>query len=267
MGVVGVKGVIFHGGRAIVSRSTDTWSDARMACQNPHAGGDLTVIDERDLRRLANADLVRLFARARDGREPARVGRAAWEALVIRHYDRVRGIVESFRFPGQAGVRIAPHDYDDATQEAFLRVLNGLKLRGDSYGEFLQALRGTTYNSCMDFCRRTLARERRERGSFDETVAGSEGDERGRFDPVLGDLGKRRHEAETSGREDLRELMDALPAVPNADMRAVIVMTMDRVGEDEIARRLNTSRANVYQLRSRGIRRLKEVIDERGGAA
>jgi RNA polymerase sigma factor (sigma-70 family) len=233
----------------------------------PDPPRDPVVIDERDLRRLSNADLLRLFARARDGREPDRVGKGAWEAIVVRHYDRVRGFVESFRFPGQAGVRIAPHDYDDATQEAFLRVLNGLKLRGETYPEFLKAVRSTTFNSCMDFCRRTLARERHERGSFDETVAGAEGEERGRFDHELGDLGQRRHDDDVSGREDLRELIDALPAVANENMRAVLVMTIDRVDENEIARRLETSRANVYQLRSRGIRRLREVIRERGGAA
>lgn len=220
---------------------------------------DLSYIDE--LRRLNDASLIAAFARARD-RGDADAARDAWQTLVIRHYDRIHGIVAAFRFPGHEQVRIADGDLDDATQEAFLRVLNKLKFRGVSEGEFLKALRRATRFSCMDHCRRTLARERHERGSMNEVREQPTALER-----ELGDVAEALHEDERHGREDMDELLSALPEVPSENMRAVILFTLDGMPLAEIAAQLRTSHDNAYQLRSRGLRKLKEVMAARAGAA
>jgi RNA polymerase sigma factor (sigma-70 family) len=211
----------------------------------------------RDLRQLGDEQLVRLVAQGRDGGAD---GRTAWETLVTRHYDRIRGIVEAFRFPGHEQVRVADADIEDATQEAFMRVLNKLKFRGGSLGEFLKALRRTTIYSCMDHCRRTLARERHERGSMDE-----QREEPTAVEQELGRVADSRFGAELAGREDLDALLAALPQLPNENMRAVIVLTLDGMELPEIAEQLGTSHDNVYQLRSRGIRKLREVMEAHGG--
>jgi RNA polymerase sigma factor (sigma-70 family) len=218
-------------------------------------GRDPSSID--DLRKLKDSDLVALFAVARDGGVDPLRGKLAWETLVVRHYDRVRGLVETFRFPGHETVRIADADVEDATQEAFLRVLNKLRFRGASLGEFLKALRTTTYNSCMDFCRRTLARERHERGSMDEVR-----EEPAAIDHDLAREAQYRHDDQRVGREDLDELLAALPSLPNENMRAVIVMSLDGAELPEIAAKLDTSPDNVYQLRSRALRKLRAAMQD-----
>jgi len=71
-------------------------------------------------------------------------------------------------------VRITPDDYDCAGQECFIRIVKMLgNFRGVGVGEFLGALRTCVSNTCMDYCRRRLTRERGIAGSIDEPAPAS----------------------------------------------------------------------------------------------
>jgi DNA-binding NarL/FixJ family response regulator len=45
-------------------------------------------------------------------------------------------------------------------------------------------------------------------------------------------------------------------------MRQVLELTLDGLDVPQIASKLNTSKDNVYQLRSRGLKKLKEVLGD-----
>lgn len=218
----------------------------------------------RDFARADDAELVRLVARARDSQDPSdkNAGTAAWKTLVARELDRVLGLVVTFRFPGEPGVRVDPADYDDATQAALERCLVPLlrSFHGTTPGEFRAALITCTRFACMDFCRGQLRRERGLAGSLDEQVPTGEGDAVGRFDRDMAELGSRIEEARFDARLGLEAVAAAIESFPNENMRAVLRLTSEGYSSAEIAERLGLGVANVDQLRSRGYRRLEETL-------
>ena len=118
-------------------------------------------------------------------------------------------MVVAFRFPGHPDVRIAPDEYDDAAQECFIRVVKMLgNFRGVSLGEFLGALRTCVTNTCMDYCRRRLTRERGIAGSIDEPSPAIDDDAYGRFDAAIGEIAERRRAHDAAARDDLAALED-----------------------------------------------------------
>jgi len=108
----------------------------------------------------------------------------------------------AFEFPGTPGVRIDPNEYDDAAQECFIRVVKMVgSFRGVGLGEFLGALRTRVANTCMDYCRRRLTRERGIAGNIEEPVGDDEG--LGRFDSALSEIAERNKEARVGARDEL----------------------------------------------------------------
>jgi RNA polymerase sigma factor (sigma-70 family) len=214
---------------------------------------------------LPDQELLARVLNGRDNRQVVvqREAERAWEALASRFYPRVRGWVEAFRFPGHADVRIAIDDYDDATQECFIRAGKMVKnLRGTTIGEFVGALRGCVTNTCMDFCRRTLARERRLAGSIDETLVGAEDESVGKFDARLGAIAARKEEQNEASRDELAALAAAIDELSNPQMREVLRKRMVGTPSQEIADGLEISIANENQLFSRGVRKLREVMSD-----
>lgn len=212
--------------------------------------------------RLSDSELVGLFARGRESgdREDWDRAVAAWHVLVARDYERVRGLVAAFRFPGHPEVRIDPDEIGPATHEALERCLRSLltSFRGASVGELRAAMRTATNFACQDFCRAQMRREQGIGGSIDDVRTVEEGQDVGRFDHELGELAESRHRARTEAAEDLDEVAAAIEALPNEDMRDVLRLRAEGYSSKEIAGQLALSVANVDQLHSRGLRRLNE---------
>ena len=187
----------------------------------------------------------------------------AWRHLAARNHDRVRGLVAAFRFPGHPDVRIAPDEYDDAAQECFIRVVKMLgNFRGMSLGEFLGALRTCVTNTCMDYCRRRLTRERGIAGSIDEPSPAIDDKAYGRFDVAIGEISERRQAQDAAARDDLAALEAAISRLDNEHMREVLRRKMTGYSSAEIGDELGLTVANVDQLCSRGVRKLREVMSD-----
>jgi len=218
--------------------------------------------------RLSDSELVRLFVRGRESGDRQDWDRAvdAWHVLVARDYERIRGLVVAFRFPGHSEVRIDRDEIDSATHEALERCLRSLltSFLGRSVGELRAAMRTATHYACQDHCRAQMRREQGIGGSIDDLRTSDEGQDVGRFDRELGDLAERRHLARTEGTEDLDEVAAAIEALPNENMRQVLRLRAEGYSSKEIAGRLELSPTNVDQLHSRGLRRLN---DHRGSDA
>src|SRR4029079_14665899 len=106
---------------------------------------------------------------------------------VTGDFDRVRNLVETFRFPHQANVVVAPGDVDQVTQDAWLRLVEKLfpGFRGVSIGEYRDAMRTCVRHECMDHCRAQMQEDMRRGGSLDEKFTNGEGEARGRFDEAV----------------------------------------------------------------------------------
>lgn len=218
--------------------------------------------------KLHGASDEQLLAFVVAGRQARRGGAwdlatAAWRHLAARHHDRVRGLVVAFRFPGHPDVRIAPDDYDDAAQECFIRAVKMLgNFRGVSLGEFLGALRTCVTNTCMDYCRRRLTRERGLAGSIDEPSPATDDDAYGRFDAAIGEIAERTQARHTAARDELAAMEDAISRMDNEQMCDVLRRKMTGYSSAEIGDELGLTVANVDQLCSRGVRKLREVMSD-----
>ncbi len=213
-----------------------------------------------DLQGMSDEGLVRVFARARDEGDRSR-GTAAWELLVVSSHDRVRAVVKAFRFPGHPSVTIPRDEVDDVTQDALLRVLRKLTLRGSSIGEFRAAVVTVARFQCQDHCRAAMSRDKLLAGSIEETYAGDEAPV-SRFDAALGRLAGARREREEAARDELDLLRELLPKLTSDDQRAVLRMTMEGYNSRETAEKLGLTPANVDQLRKRGIDNLRRMLGD-----
>jgi len=222
----------------------------------PGLFGDLMPIT--DVARLPDHHLIRVALAERQGDE--RLAVAAWEELIIRSLGRIRKMVQAFRFPGKGDVRIPRESADDLVQLVYLRARRMLKRHETAtVAGFRAALNTCVRNTCMDWCRAELNVDKHHAGSLDEVVKDDQGVEHGRYDRDLASA------AGHSWTEDVDAVLDAsdwvagrLGALKNPHQRRVLEMTfLEERRVPEIASELETSVANVHQLRSRGLRELR----------
>ena len=208
---------------------------------------------------LNEEQLVRRVVRCRRAGDRAGHDEAAAE-LAARVYDYIATRVRLFKHP-QAGIPIPRDDHDDVTQDAYLRTLKMLdNLREPSVAAFRAALRTTVANTCLDWCRRDMTRDKGLAGSVDDTWEGAEGEPVGRLDKPLADVAVELEARTAAALEAADALKRAFATLPDARMRAVIELTDEGYSSREIGERLDLSRDNVDQLRSRGYRKLREVL-------
>ncbi|MBA2506988.1 MAG: sigma-70 family RNA polymerase sigma factor [Thermoleophilaceae bacterium] len=209
--------------------------------------------------------LLRRFAKARD-RGDDEAAREAWEQLAVLAFDRVQGLVKGFRFtPGGRG--LPEHEWGSAASECYLRVIAmGANFRAAEPGRFYAALSTTVHNTCLDYGRKDLRHETRSAGSLDATY--EPGEEATPFDRTLAryDEDRRQHAEEAledeRGRVEATDLVRwAIAQVPNEKHREVLELTyVDKLTDKQIAARLDITMDNGYARRSRGLKKLKEIL-------
>jgi RNA polymerase sigma factor (sigma-70 family) len=225
---------------------------------------DLLRVAEGELYRLDADELLRLVVITRDGdRISAAKAKVAWAELAARDIERVRGIVSAFRHPDSPGVRVEPDDVDQVSQDAYLRLLK-MAFRGTSVGEYRNAMSTCVRFECMDHCRREMEKDKRRAGSLDEQIESDEGDRRGKFDKRIAKLERQRIDDDEALARlgELRDRLDgAIPKVDDERKRKVLEMTREGRPTEQIMAALEVSEANVYQLRRRGLKLVKEILD------
>jgi RNA polymerase sigma factor (sigma-70 family) len=213
-------------------------------------------------------ELIKRFCHHRDSGDLEQA-RELWERLAVANFDRVKQLVAAHRFPG--GEAIARDDLPDATQEAFLRVISmGAGFRESALGQFRAALRSCVANACLDFGRKQLRHERHAAGSLDERY-----DPEGEAGPYDAAIARHSLEREALGAEaaadeersaEAHDLVAwAIARVENDSHREVLEMTyLQKLAADEIADRLGITLDNLYARRSRGVKRLEEILRDPG---
>jgi RNA polymerase sigma factor (sigma-70 family) len=213
----------------------------------------------RAQRELDDEALVRMFAKARDRGDRDRAAEI-WAQIVHHHADRVIAMVSAWSYPG-SGDRVQPVDRDEAISRAFWKV--GRKMvdtfEGETVPELRAAMRRAVDFACRDTLRHVATYDKHHAGSLDEPAG--EGSSAGRYDAELADEGGF---AELDRSQQLAEAADrvarALARLPERN-RQVLQLTLDERSVPEIAATLDTSEQNVHQLRSRGMKKLKEVLE------
>lgn len=219
---------------------------------------DPWVVNEPD--ELRDDELVRLFALARDKGDRERAVEI-WAQIVARHADRVIAMVAAWRYPG-SGDRVQEKDRDDAVSLALWKV--GKKMvdtfEGSTLPELRAAIKRAVDFACRDTLRRVAVYEKHEAGSLDEPAG--EDSAQSRYEQELAsDGGFDEIERKQERQEAADRVAAALKKLPD-NMRHVLQLTLDGLSVPQIAERLNTSNDNVYQLRSRGMKKLKEVLGD-----
>lgn len=214
----------------------------------------------KELGLLKDDELVRLFAHARDTGDRERAVEI-WEEIVIRHFDRVVSMVAAWRYPG-SGDRVQDKDRDEAISLALWKV--GKKLvhtfKGSTLPELRAAIKRAVDFACRDTLRRVAAYEKHQAGSID-APAGEDSD-RSRYEEELADSGGfdefERREEQRSAADRVARALTKL----RENQRRVIELSLAGLDVPQIAAELSTSTANVHQLRSRGMKKLKEVLGD-----
>jgi RNA polymerase sigma factor (sigma-70 family) len=212
----------------------------------------------RAQRELDDDALVRMFVKARDRGDRERAA-DIWAQIVHDHADRMIALVAAWRYPG-SGDRVQPVDRDEAISRAFWKVGRRMvdTFEGDTLPELRAAMRRAVDFACRDTLRHVATYDRHHAGSLDEPAG--EGSAAGRYDAELADEGgfaeldRAQQRVAAAGR-----VARALAQLPERN-RQVLQMTLDQRTVPQIAAALDTSEQNIHQLRSRGMKKLKEVL-------
>lgn len=211
-----------------------------------------------------DAALVREFRRAYDAGDLPRATRC-WEELVVRHVDRVAGLVGAWRLREHPDVAIPPADRDDVVQEALRRFAMRMidTFEGTSVGELRSALRRLVDFACRDHAREVMRREQRE-VPLDEPARDDADGERGRRDRSVARALERDLDDAEARREAADDVAAALELVSHDRRRRVIELQLAGASTEEICARLGVSRDVVYQDRNRALREIAARWKELG---
>jgi len=216
-----------------------------------------------EFRHLTIEALLRQVAAARAEDRLDTVQRE-WHAVVVRATPRIRAVVKSFSFPGQANVRIHPDEVDDVVHEALIRAMRRMDktLQTTNEKAFLAAMGTCAFNECRDRCRSRLVHEKRSAGNLGDPARGAKGDdERTKHDDALYRLAEQQRLDDDAAHEARDRVQRALARIENPVRRKVLELLEAGYKVPEVAEALNLSPANVYQHRSRGLTELRGLMD------
>jgi RNA polymerase sigma factor (sigma-70 family) len=202
--------------------------------------------------------LLRRFVACRDDGDGDGALRC-WGELVERNHDRVRALVDLW---GRDG-RLSEDERQEATQAALIRLWRKMvhTFEGTTMGEWVNATKTLVDFACRDVQRAAALRSRRE-ASLDRSRVDDEGDVTGAYDARLAELAHEQHRRTGERAEAADFLAWALPRIDDERRRLVLERTLDGTSAEDLAAELDVSMANLYQLRSRGVKELARLHAE-----
>jgi DNA-directed RNA polymerase specialized sigma24 family protein len=200
---------------------------------------------------LTEEQLLKRFVVRRDAKD-VEGARQAWEQLAEASFDRVRGMVD---------VRARRYGLDaDERQEAVQRALVKLwsnmvrTFRGTTMGEYVNATKQLVEYACADVQRdaaRRTEHETRLEDDPDKPHPGWKTDE----------LAQQNYERDAERKDAAEFVAWAVPQLTNERRRRVAELTLKEAAAEDIAEELGVSMANLYALRSRGVKDLRKLWD------
>ena len=178
-----------------------------------------------------------------------------WAKLVESKFDLVRLLVD--RRAGRYG--LSQDERDEAVQAALVKLWRNMvrTFRGTTMGEWVNSTKQLVETTCMDVQRKAAKRTERET-SFDAGAEDAETANPGWKGAAKAEETFRR-DAEKAEAADFMEW--ALPQITDERRRLVLERTLDGVPAEDIAAELGVTMANLYAIRSRGIKDLRKLKD------
>lgn len=200
---------------------------------------------------------LRRFVAARDTGD-ADAMRACWEELVITIFDRMDGLVAA----AHKG-RLNDEEHEAAVALALARFTFNLihTFEGVSMGELVNATKTLASYICMDVQRASMARKT---VSLDHGWAGD--DEHRSSDAWEAQESRHRFELDDHRRDMDAFVAEAMEHLPE-NQREVVALTFQGAEIDEICTQLDLSRDNAYQRRSRGLKKLAQLLRDHEDAS
>lgn len=200
---------------------------------------------------------LRRFVAARNAGDTDAM-RQWWEELVITIFDRMDGLVAA----AHKG-RLDDDEHDQAVSLALSRFTFKLihTFEGVSMGELVNATKTLASYICMDVQRASMAKKT---VSLDHGWdADDDGSSSSAWEAVES---QRRFELDEHTR-DMDAFRDAAMAQLPPRQREVVDLTFQGAEIDEICDQLDLTRDNAYQLRSRGLRKLAQLLRDHEDAS
>ena len=200
---------------------------------------------------LRDEELLRRFVACREAGD----GDGAlhwWVKLVETKFDLVQLLVD--RRAGRYG--LSHHEREEAVSAALVKLWKNMvrTFQGTTMGEWVNSTKTLVETTCMDV-QRNAARRTEHETSFD-TVADPE-----TANPDWKGAAKAHEDYAREGEKaDAEDFMAwALAQIGDDRRRLVIERGLDGVPAEEIAAELGVSMANLYAIRSRGIKDLRKL--------
>lgn len=200
---------------------------------------------------------LRRFVAARDAGDTDAM-RQWWEELVITIFDRMDGLVGA----AHKG-RLNDDEHERAVSLALSRFTFKLihTFEGVSMGELVNATKTLASYICMDVQRASMAKKT---VSLDH---GWDADEDGSSSSAWEAAESQRRFALDEHTRDMDAFRDAAMAKLPERQREVVDLTFQGAEIEEICDQLDLTRDNAYQLRSRGLRKLAQLLRDHEDAS
>jgi RNA polymerase sigma factor (sigma-70 family) len=201
---------------------------------------------------LRDEELLRRFVACREAGD----GDGAlhwWARLVEAKFDLVQLLVD--RRAGRYG--LSHDEREEAVSAALVKLWRNMArtFHGTTMGEWVNATKTLVETTCMDVQRRAAKRTRRET-SFDVADPETTNPEWKGAKKAEEDYLRDAEKAEAAGF-----IAWALPQIDDDRRRLVLERTLDGQPGEEIAAELDVSMANLYAIRSRGLKDLRKLRD------
>ncbi len=202
---------------------------------------------------LRDEELLRRFVACRDRGDVAGA-RVWWERLVEGNFDRLRGMVE-FR---ARSYRLSPEEREDALSLALVKLWRNMvrTFEGGSMGEWVNATRRLVDFACLDV-QRSAARRSEHETSWEAGTAGEDDGTATSWKEAERAAERHRRDAEKGAAAEF--VAWAVPQIADERRRDVLERTLDGVPAEEIAAGLGVSMPNLYKIRERAMKDMREL--------
>jgi DNA-directed RNA polymerase specialized sigma24 family protein len=201
---------------------------------------------------LTEEQLLKRFVERRDAGD-GDGARQAWGKLATASFDRVRGMVD---------VRARKYGLDaderqEAVQGALVKLWNNMvrTFRGTTMGEYVNATKQLVEFACADVQRDAARRTEHETRLEDDA-------ENVHPDWKADELADQDHRRAGEQKDAADFVAWAVPQLSNERRRRVVELTLSDAHAEDIAGELDVTMANLYALRSRGIKDLRKLWDD-----
>jgi DNA-directed RNA polymerase specialized sigma24 family protein len=199
---------------------------------------------------LRDEELLRRFVACREAGD-ADGALQWWSKLVEAKFDLVRVLVD--RRAGRYG--FSADERDEAVQRALVKLWNKMRhsFEGTEMGQWVNSTKSLVEVVCMDVQRDAARRTGRET-SFDVSDP-----ERSNPDWKGDALAHERARRADETSDAVGFIGWAMPQIGDDRRRQVLERTLDGVPAEDIAAELDVSMANLYAIRSRGLKDLRKL--------